>query len=666
MGPIRSKATVVALRLLTPVLAVGLGIVPLWLALEAGAVWAKAEESVSQDNAAAQREELIWERKKMLGEAAIRSMPAVVRILGTGSPGSGVIVKQQGNTYVVLTAGHVVKGATVNDVTTVVTNDGLEHPATKIEISTWLDLAAVYFKSSISYPKVAIGDAGDSKEENGFVVVLGYPMNSDKAIFVPGYIAHRSLNPSDRPGGYTIGYFTRVPAPSEWNWKQDTVKGMSGGPVLDASGRLVAIHGEADQLPVLRVSDNAQAVNSGISLGIPAQIWERFHGDLSSLTEDQYRATATPEDESVDSLVLKATKAESEGRPADAINYYSQALSRDPNNGSLYGNRARVKEGLGDLKGALLDFNRAVDLFPSSWQVFALRGSLRSELGDHQGAQNDFNRSLRLRPDYYRAEAWKMRDFIRSGRGADAVRVGETSMAGVSPDSQQALVVGSELVRAYANQGKEAEALALARRLFEAQPGQSLLALQVSQVYINLLDQPDEGLRFLRKSFPRFAGNPGFVYQLSIAELDYGNPKVAVRLLERLARSNPEDASLHRYLCYALQKDRKPNEAIPSCMASLHLEPKSPYTHRYLGLAFSDLNRHREAVDQSSKSLEYAEQKSAIDFLNRAESQWKLGNRTAACDDYKKALGPELAETQTPNEIRAKWVPDFFTTCSAP
>ena len=655
--------TALALNLLTPVLLAGTSACAPNMAFEHGAAALERGAAWASEHGPSDQEKPLIQYKQKIEEAAIRGLPTVVRILGSGSPGSGVMISKKGNTYIVLTAGHVVKGSTASDGTSVITADGQEHRVKKIEISPWLDLAAVYFDSSKSYVTAPISDEANRKQVGNWVVVLGYPINSEKAIFVPAQILQLSLDPSDRPGGYTAGYFTRLPALPEWKWKQDTVKGMSGGPVLDLSGRLVAIHGEADQLPQLRVSDNTQASNSGKSLGIPAQIWKDANGDLSRLTEAWYKARPKRDDQTVDALFLKATKAVSEGRSAEALKLYDQAISKDPNDGSLYGNRAQVKGDMGDPKGALADFNKAIQLFPDSWQLYSLRGNLRSALGDHKGAQSDFDRSLSINRGYYKAEANKMRDLIRSGLAADASRVGERSMAGVSPASHHALVVGTELVRAYANQGKGEKALSLAQRLFEAQPDEAVLALQISQLYFNVLNEPVEGLKFLRKSLPRFTTNRGFLYNLSIAELNYGKPATAVRLLERLARSTEEDASVLRILCYALQKDRKPGEAIKSCESSLRLEPKSPQSHRYLGLALSDLGRHQDAIQQYTKSIEYSDQKSAIDYLNRAESQWKLGSRVAACADYRRAIRPGLAEKQTAQEIAEGWVPNFSVAC---
>jgi len=627
------------------------------LALESvGSTWARADAPPSQDN-------ILTQFKKKLEEPAMRGIPTVVRIVGSGSPGSGVIVRRKGNTYTVLTAGHVVRGSSANDGTAVITDDGQEHSATKIQNSPWLDIAAVYFDSGKSYPVAPISDAATPNIRNSFAVVLGYPINSDKAIFVPVQIIQLSLDLSDRQGGYTIGYYTRIPALPQWKWKQDTVKGMSGGPVLDLSGRLIAIHGEADQLPSLRVSDGTLADNSGMSLGIPVQAWKLFREDLTSLTQENYKRKTTNAS-SEDSLLLKATKAESEGYPLEAISLYSQAIKRDPNEGSLYANRARAKSDMGDLKGALIDYNKAIDLFPNSWQIFAMRGLLRSEMGDHQGAQKDFDRSLSINSTYYKAEQFKIRDLISSGRATEAIARGENYMQTVLPTSKQALSVGSELVRAYGARNDGEKALSLAKSLFDAQPSEAVLALQISQIYSDLLDKPQEALMFLRQLLPRFTSNKGFIYNLSLLELDFGSADKSVDLLERIIRSSPNDAPMLSALCYALQKKGKPDEAVIRCQAALRLEPKAPQSHRYLGLAYSDLNRHQEASDEYSKSLEYSQKKSAIDYLNRAEAQWKIGNKKQACSDYRKALDPKLIEIQSTEDIKTVWAPDFSLNCT--
>lgn len=78
-----------------------------------------------------------------------------VKIQGTNGVGSGVIIKQEGKTYFVLTAKHVF--AKANDKYSLVTPDGDRYliDASKTKLLPDVDLAVVEFQSSKSYRKKA-------------------------------------------------------------------------------------------------------------------------------------------------------------------------------------------------------------------------------------------------------------------------------------------------------------------------------------------------------------------------------------------------------------------------------------------------------------------------------------------------------------------------------
>ncbi len=152
--------------------------------------------------------------------------------------GSGVIIAKDENTYYVLTANHVV---TLEDDYKLVTPDkqayAIEHE--KIEPLPGVDLAVVQFTSDKEY-QVANLVNSDLTKEGQPVFVSGWP--------VPGAVGKAA-------GGQTIRQFTdgRVSGFLEnpvdgyqMIYTNVTRKGMSGGPVLDAGGRVVGIHGLGD------------------------------------------------------------------------------------------------------------------------------------------------------------------------------------------------------------------------------------------------------------------------------------------------------------------------------------------------------------------------------------------------------------------------------------
>jgi serine protease Do len=211
----------------------------------------------------------------------------VVRIESSiGDFGSGVIIgrKQQGdrNIYTVLTAAHVVnhRDRSYQVISPVPLNAGVEkkrttidlNSATDIKILPEVDLAIVSFESKNIFN---IGTIGNSEyaEEGSPIYVAGFPLpgkaSSRIALQFTGGMVSARLDDKDPQSkedssGYDVAY-TCV-----------TRAGMSGGPVLDAAGRIVAIHGRGDRDN--KEPDSPEGTDSsmvgektGFNLGIPIQ-----------------------------------------------------------------------------------------------------------------------------------------------------------------------------------------------------------------------------------------------------------------------------------------------------------------------------------------------------------------------------------------------------------
>ncbi|NEO54729.1 MAG: hypothetical protein F6K54_17580 [Okeania sp. SIO3B5] len=193
-----------------------------------------------------------------------------VRIDGQNRGGSGVIVEKQGNTYYVLTNWHVVNK--VGDYQ-VRTPDGEMHPVyySLIKQVPNVDLAVVPFTSSQNYPVAETGDLAQLVPGKA-VFVGGWPRsgsNLQQRIFLstPGVVKGRQ-----QPiGGYSLLYDNLVRA------------GMSGGPVLDTEGRLVAING------IVKLQENSDAIVSG---GIEINTFWQWRQQVSLPTISQQPQTA--------------------------------------------------------------------------------------------------------------------------------------------------------------------------------------------------------------------------------------------------------------------------------------------------------------------------------------------------------------------------------------
>jgi len=164
-----------------------------------------------------------------------QSQSLTVRVIKPDSAGSGVIINRRGNTYSVLTNWHVVNA----DNPMILTADDQEHPLSKPPQQLQdVDLALLYFVSEEDYPvatiEVAPPKVGDQVYAAGFPLQVGGNENSvdlgNKAFLLT--VGEISLVPAKSlPLGYQLGYTNK------------TAIGMSGSPIFNAKGMLVAIHG---------------------------------------------------------------------------------------------------------------------------------------------------------------------------------------------------------------------------------------------------------------------------------------------------------------------------------------------------------------------------------------------------------------------------------------
>lgn len=160
-------------------------------------------------------------------------------------PGSGVIIAHEGDTYYVATNTHVVKWPNPKNVWGVLTPDHKVHSVADdgqsiIRFGKYgekidgYDLAILKFNSTNFYHVATIGDSEKLEIKNG-VLNSGWPQPQDQSskrqrLYRAGRITKVASVPI-ADGGYSVLY------------SNETRPGMSGGPVLNASGELIGIHG---------------------------------------------------------------------------------------------------------------------------------------------------------------------------------------------------------------------------------------------------------------------------------------------------------------------------------------------------------------------------------------------------------------------------------------
>lgn len=180
---------------------------------------------------------------------------STVLIEGQAS-GSGVIISRMGNTYYVLTAKHVVA---TKDEYKVVTANGKKFPIdySRVRKIANLDLALVQFNSTEIFPIARLGNS-EQISQGDTIFVSGWPAVGQAITRPTHQVTDGRLTGFQR--GDSEGY--------ELTYNNATAPGMSGGPVFDAMGRVIGIHG--------RAAGNQEIGKVGINLGIPIHLFLRL------------------------------------------------------------------------------------------------------------------------------------------------------------------------------------------------------------------------------------------------------------------------------------------------------------------------------------------------------------------------------------------------------
>jgi hypothetical protein len=266
------------------------------------------------------------------------------------NPGSGVIIKRDGNTYTVLTARHVVA---TPDEYNIITPDGQKYRLnySTVKPLSGVDLAVLEFTSTRPYPVARLGNSRNTSSGTT-VYVAGFPAPTatiTQSFF--SFLDGKIIANADQPlaDGYALIY------------SNNTSPGMSGGAVLNDAGEVIGIHGKADAT----TANNNVARKTDYNLGIPIHTFLSLMRGFSvavaapSPTSPTNQPNPNP---NVDNLYLQAVNKLSNFDDRGAIADLDRVLRLNPNRATAYRDRALARVRLNDNAGACADLDRSLQL----------------------------------------------------------------------------------------------------------------------------------------------------------------------------------------------------------------------------------------------------------------------------------------------------------------
>lgn len=338
---------------------------------------------------------LVWMQPHTLAMSAAEvsklAKNVTVRISSPSGIGSGVIVNREGNTYTVATAAHVVDLPNTYDIQT---PDQQTHKinTTNIQKFKGVDLAVVQFTSSQTYAVAKMGDVNDAPEGTP-IFVAGFPARTlalTESIynFTEGKVTANATQPL--ADGYALVY------------SNSTLPGMSGGPVLDGQGRLIAIHGRADTATIKPQDEGTNPdiyIKTGFNLGIPINTFlNSLPTTLASLNLGALDPRPAANQPSAADFYLqggdKLKRRDYEGAIAD----FSQAIELNPEYAEAYYSRSLGYYRQRNSAKAIEDLSQAIKLNPKYTQAYVQRGVVKANSRNTPGSLSDYRQALALSP----------------------------------------------------------------------------------------------------------------------------------------------------------------------------------------------------------------------------------------------------------------------------
>jgi tetratricopeptide (TPR) repeat protein len=529
--------------------------------------------------------------KVEVGKVAQSITVMIQNTQNAGDAGSGIIIKREGETYTVLTAHHVVENSPNYKV---MTPDRKMNPIVQgsIQPLPGVDLALVQFKSGGAYGVAKIGDSTQSPSGSASFVA-GFPATNEirtepEYYFTSGEIAANGSRPNK--DGYALAY------------SNPTLRGMSGGPVLNEQGELIGIHGRAEQAEKLQnsqLSNTTYVLKTEFNYAIPINTFLTLVPQVNKTLALRTPSPLVPSAPKADDFFLQADEKLKRRDFKGAIVDFDQVLRLNPSYEAAYTGRGVARDGLGDKKGAIEDLSQAIRINPKNVRAYAVRGLNKADLGDKQGADVDFKKALSLNidPQDYRA-------YLNRG----SVRLKLKDKKGAIADYDQAIRLDPNFALAYSNRGNVRHALgdnkgAIADldQAIRIDPKDAYAYVSRGSVRLKLGDKKgaisdyDQAIRI----------NPKFAlayYNRGLVRNGLGDKKGAIADLDQAINFDPKSAPA--YLARGNVRYELGNKqgAIADLDQAISLDPKFDLTYYNRGLVRNDLGDKKGAIADFQKA----------------------------------------------------------------
>lgn len=317
-----------------------------------------------------------------------------------------------------------------------------------------------------------------------------------------------------------------------------------------------------------------------------------------------------------------AQDTETQSNAASNQSNIDDAILRDvsdaliPKDSIMFSNRGYVRSRVGDLSGALEDFDRAIAMDSKNIEAFSGRGYLRLYNGDGRAAISDFNQALAVDPK--NAPALCGRGQARANMGAESEALADFNLA-IQLDPTNA---PSYIFRGYHldRHGDQPRAIADYDQTIKLDPDNALAYCYRGTAREAVKDNKGAVADFTKviKFDPQYAWA---FYRRGQAREQLGDRAGAISDFNQYIKLKPTDPWGYRARGFSRQQQKDLKSAIRDYTKAIELEKTDPWTFSARGFLRGKTGDMRGSISDYQQAAKLERDKSAAGSSTKVRTQ---------------------------------------------
>lgn len=340
----------------------------------------------------------------------------------------------------------------------------------------------------------------------------------------------------------------------------------------------------------------------------------------------------TPPD--VEELYLEGVEDYNRGYLEDALMAFNQVISLKPDYSRAYFERARTREALKDVKGALTDYTIVTHLTPQFTEAYFNRAILYYDNGHYSRAIADLQKLLEIPVDETNIVYFKG---VSYGHPDAAPTLG-----GVISMAEKNVEIWQYIGKAKTKLKDFTGALEAFDRAIAGAPGSANLYVERGIAY-GLSGQPKMAIKDYKAALTIDQNHGLALYNLALESSRSGNNEISLATYDEIIQTGQAIPAvyLNRALLYYNQGNYK--KALSDYNKAISLDPKNPLAFINRGLVAEKLQQHAEALRDFSRAIQLDPSMGKA-YISRGNLYFKTKAYQKSLEDYSRALNLGIVE----------------------